>query len=69
MFKLGGWLALLLSLAASIAANGWSFGPVEWISMVSVTDLALVLVLSYAPRIAASSGLVLILAASLVILS
>ena len=69
LFRLGGWLSLSISLAVSIAVNGWSFGPVEWIGMLAFTGLALVFMLPYAPRMAALSGLVLILAASLVILS
>jgi hypothetical protein len=69
LFRLGGWLSLSASLAASVATNGWSFGPVEWIGMVAFTGLALVFMLPYLPRLAALSGLVLILAASIVILS
>jgi hypothetical protein len=68
LFRIG-WLSLTASLVASVATNGWSFGPVEWIGMLALTGLALVFMLSYLPRLAALSGLVLILAASLVILS
>ena len=68
LFRLGGWLSLSISLVASIATNGWSFGPVEWTGMVALTGLALVLMLPYLPRLAALSGLFLILTASIVIL-
>ncbi|HJR77023.1 MAG TPA: DUF3325 domain-containing protein [Nitrospiraceae bacterium] len=69
LFRLGGWLSLMASLAVSIAVNGWSFGPIEWVGMLAVTSLGLVFMLPYAPRVAALSGLVLILSASIVILS
>jgi hypothetical protein len=69
LFRLGGWLSLGVSLVAAIVVNGWSFGPVEWVGMLAVSGLTLVLVLPYAPRVAALSGLVLILSASIVILS
>jgi hypothetical protein len=68
LLRIGGWLVLMTSLAISIAVNGWSFGPVEWIGMLALTGLALVFMLPYVPRVTALAGLVLILAASLVIL-
>lgn len=69
LLRIGGWLVLIASLTVSIAVNGWSFGPVEWIGMLALTGLALVFMLPYVPRVAVLSGLVLILGASLVILS
>jgi hypothetical protein len=38
---------LSASLTASVAVNGWSFGPVEWIGMLALTGLALVFTLPY----------------------
>jgi hypothetical protein len=69
LFRLGGWLSLGVSLVVAIVVNGWSFGPIEWVGILAVTGLALVFMLPYAPRVAALSGLVLILSASIVILS
>ena len=65
LLRLGGWLSLSGSLAASIATHGWSFGPVEWIGMLAVTGLALVFMLPYVPRMAPLLGLVLLLAVSI----
>ena len=47
-----GWCALILSFAASVWVNGWSFGPVEWIGMLAMTGLALTIFLPYTPRLA-----------------
>lgn len=61
-----GWLALLGSLGASVAAWGWAMGPIAWLGLVSMAGLALVLLLPYWPRVAvavaAGGWLVLILA-------
>lgn len=48
-----GWLALFLSLSASVSLNGWSFGPVEWVGMLSLTGLAITILLPHRPRLAA----------------
>jgi uncharacterized protein DUF3325 len=65
LFRLGGWLSLSGSLAASVATDGWSFGPVEWVGMVAFTGCTLVLMLPYAPRVAAFMGLVGLLLSSI----
>lgn len=60
LFKMTGWLMLIGSFVTSVMANGWSFGPVEWIGGLAVTGLMLVFLLPYAPRVAALFGLVII---------
>jgi hypothetical protein len=52
-----GWIALLLSFAASVCVNGWSFGPVEWVGMLAMTGLTLTILLPYIPRLAAGLAL------------
>ena len=66
LFKLGGWLSLSASLAASVGTNGWSFGPVEWIGMLAFTGLALVFMLPYVPRVIAWLALAVLVAAPVV---
>jgi hypothetical protein len=68
LFRLGGWLSLSVSLATSIAMNGWSIGPVEWIGMLASTGLALVFMLPYIPRIVAWAGLVVLAMAPVLML-
>jgi hypothetical protein len=68
LLKIGGWLSLSASLAASVATNGWSFGPVEWIGMLAVAGLMIVFMLPYVPRMAALAGMIMLLSAPLVIL-
>lgn len=48
--RLLGWLALLGSFAASVAAWGWAMGPIGWCGLISLAGLALVLLLPYYPR-------------------
>jgi hypothetical protein len=56
-----GWLLLGLSLWAAVAANGWSFGLVDWFAVLMLSALALVLLLPYRPRLAlACAGLSLL---------
>lgn len=58
---LAGWLLLALSLLAAVAANGWSFGLVDWFAVLMLSALALVLLLPYRPRLAlALAGLSLL---------
>ena len=58
---LAGWLLLTLSLWAAVAANGWSFGLVDWFAVLMLSALALVLLLPYRPRLAlALAGLSLL---------
>ncbi|BAN50196.1 DUF3325 domain-containing protein [Metapseudomonas resinovorans] len=51
--RAGGWLALVLSLLASVAAWGWAMGPVGWFGLISLAGFGLVLLLPYRPRLAA----------------
>lgn len=68
LFRIGGWLALNASLAVSVIANGWSFGPLEWVGMLAVTGLALVFLLPYAPRAATALGIGALLSVSILML-
>lgn len=61
LLRIGGWLTLIVSFAASVAADGWSFGPVEWVGMLAVTGLCLVFSLPYAPRAAVMLGILWLL--------
>ena len=45
LLRIGGWLTLIVSFAASVAADVWAFGPVEWVSMLAVTGLTLIFLL------------------------
>jgi hypothetical protein len=47
-----GWLALGLALAARVSADGWPLGTVYWVGTLTLSGIALVLLLSYAPRAA-----------------
>ncbi|KAF1048254.1 DUF3325 domain-containing protein [Xylophilus sp.] len=48
--RLLGTAGVALSLAASVARQGWSVGWVLWAGVLTAGALALVLVLTYAPR-------------------
>lgn len=63
LLRIGGWLTLIVSFAVSVAASGWSFGPVEWVSMLAGTGLTLIFLLPYAPRVATLLGIVAFLSA------
>lgn len=52
VLRVGGWLALLASFAASVAAWGWAMGPIGWFGLISLAGLALVLLLPYRARTA-----------------
>ncbi len=52
-----------MAFAASVLVNGWSFGPVEWVGMLAMTGVALTILLSYSPRLAAWLALVALLIA------
>ncbi|MDR0281132.1 MAG: DUF3325 domain-containing protein [Paucimonas sp.] len=45
--RIGGWLALAGSFAASVAAWGWAMGPIGWFGLMSLAGLGLVLLLPY----------------------
>ncbi|WP_166216070.1 DUF3325 domain-containing protein [Pseudomonas atagonensis] len=49
--NLAGWLLLVLSLWAAVAANGWGFGLVDWFAVLMLSALALVLLMPYQPRL------------------
>ncbi|WP_447599385.1 DUF3325 domain-containing protein [Nitrospira sp. Nam80] len=65
LFRMGGWLLLSASLGASVAVNGWAFGPIEWVGMLTVTGLGVVLLLPFAPRMTALTGLAVLLSSSI----
>ncbi|RBC00488.1 DUF3325 domain-containing protein [Pseudomonas sp. RSB 5.4] len=50
--KLFGWLMLGLSLWATVAANGWGLGLVDWFAVLMCSALALVLLMPYRPKLA-----------------
>ncbi len=56
VLRLGGWLALALSLAVCIDQWGGSVGPVAWFGLLSAAALMLVFILPYAPRFVLLSG-------------
>ncbi|OLS64650.1 DUF3325 domain-containing protein [Pseudomonas putida] len=45
--RLGGWLALAASFAASVACWGWAMGPIGWLGLLSLAGLGWVMVLPY----------------------
>ncbi|MEH3143784.1 MAG: DUF3325 domain-containing protein [Methylobacterium frigidaeris] len=51
-WRAGGWVAIALSLAVAVRFEGWDFGPVQWLGTLTAAALALVVVLSYHPRLA-----------------
>lgn len=61
-----GWIGVLLSLAASLAASNWRFALVEWIGLIAVAAALVVLILYGRPRalpvLAAGGGLIGIVA-------
>ena len=54
--RLFGWGALALSLWASAAVWGWSYGTVEWIGILSFAGLILIWFVSYRPVPALAAG-------------
>lgn len=51
MFRIGGWLSLVVSCWPAVIALGTSIGISLWITLLSVAGLAVVLLLSYRPRL------------------
>ncbi|MEE7494396.1 DUF3325 domain-containing protein [Methylobacterium oryzae CBMB20] len=47
--RMAGWCGLGLSFAASIAAAGWDFGPVQWIGSLTGAALAVVAIIAFRP--------------------
>lgn len=54
LLRLAGWLLLALALWPCVQAWGAAVGSVAWLGMLSAAALALVLLLPYRPRLAAS---------------
>ncbi|MEE1922518.1 DUF3325 domain-containing protein [Pseudomonas sp. 148P] len=50
--RIGGWLALGGSFAASVVAWGWAMGPIGWFGLMSLAGLGLVLLLPYRAKAA-----------------
>jgi hypothetical protein len=61
--RVGGWLALALSLWAATVTYGWSYGISEWIGMLAIAGLLLIWTLSYKPVLALFMGFSCALAA------
>ncbi|MDN5941033.1 MAG: DUF3325 domain-containing protein [Nitrospira sp.] len=61
LLRIGGWLMLMVSFAASVAVSGWSFGPVEWVGWLAVAGLSLVFSLPHMPRTATMLGVLWLL--------
>lgn len=51
-----GTLILALSLWACALANGWSYGTIMWIGLLSAAGLLLIWILTYRPRMAWGLG-------------
>ncbi len=63
-----GSAALGLSLWVCALADGWSYGSIQWIGLLTAAGLLLIWILTYAPRLAwglggAATGAALLLAA------
>ncbi|MGD9850583.1 MAG: DUF3325 domain-containing protein [Nitrospirales bacterium] len=67
MIRIAGWLILGLSFAASAAAVGWAFGPVQWVGYLAMSGLVLVFGLPYAPRLVLLLGILACVAAPLTV--
>lgn len=68
LLRVQGWLTMALSFLCAVRAIGWAVGPVEWIGLLSVSGLALVLLLPYAPRLAVGLGVIGLAGAPLMML-
>ncbi|MFY9290134.1 MAG: DUF3325 domain-containing protein [Methylorubrum rhodinum] len=58
LLRVLGWAGIGLCLIVAGEAEGWDFGPVQWIGAVSGAGIGLVLLLSYRPRLVALAGTV-----------
>ncbi|OZI74214.1 DUF3325 domain-containing protein [Bordetella genomosp. 12] len=54
--RLGGTLALAVSLLLCARLHGWSYGSVLWIGMLSLSGLVLIWIMTYRPRLAWGAG-------------
>jgi FtsH-binding integral membrane protein len=63
LLRVAGWLGLGLSLLLAGRAEGWAFGPVQWLGTLTAAGVALVLLMSYRPRIVYPASALALLAA------
>jgi hypothetical protein len=63
-----GWIGVGLSFAACVAGDGWKIGPICWLGTLTASAIVLVLLASYAPRIATRAVLPLCVAAAVICL-
>lgn len=47
--RIAGWAGIALSFTIAVMADGWNFGPVQWIGSLSGAALLVVGLLSYRP--------------------
>lgn len=59
-----GWFGIVLSLILAGQAEGWAFGPVQWVGALTGAGVLLVLLLSYRPRLVAPACALALLAAA-----
>jgi len=57
LVRIAGWLVLGLGFIPAVAAKGWAMGSVAWVSLCAAAILALVLLLTYRPRLLPRIGL------------
>ncbi|KQT46601.1 iron transporter [Methylobacterium sp. Leaf456] len=56
LLRVLGWIGIGLCLIVAGEAEGWGFGPVQWIGAMTGAGVGLVLLLSYRPRLVATAG-------------
>ncbi len=56
LLRVVGWAGILVCLLVAGEAEGWGFGPVQWIGTLSGAGAGLVLLLSYRPQWVAPAG-------------
>lgn len=67
LLRILGWTGIGLSLPVAGVAEGWNFGPVQWLGTLTGAAVALVLLLSYQPHLvgrACGASVALVLAVS-----
>ena len=55
--QLLGWSSLLLSLTCAVLYKGWAVGATAWMGVITVIAFLLMLLLTYKPNWAVSSGI------------
>ncbi len=50
VWKLAGWIFVLVAFASAVAGSNWSVGPVWWLLALGVAGFAVTLLLTYWPR-------------------